>query len=141
MSNETTWDAWVERITGGASARAIASRIDGAPTTVARWSREGQPSAAGAIAVARAYDANAIDALRAAGHVNDDDISAVATSSSIRKGGSIDLIEELKLRALNGQLDASAQTVLDGALSLVQELMRRALTGQLETTTREGREA
>lgn len=98
------WDSWVDHVTNGASARAIAAAIGGSNTTVARWSREENVPAEGAVAVARAYGADPIEALCAAGYLTDDDLVGAEVVGGLRGATTLQLVEELLRRTLIGEL-------------------------------------
>lgn len=68
------WASWVRDVTGGASARQIALRIHRGHTSMQRWLRTGDPPAEVVIDVARAYQADPIAGLLAAGCLSKDEL-------------------------------------------------------------------
>lgn len=68
------WAAWVRGVSGGASARQLAVRIHRSPTSVAKWLRDGNPPAEAVIDIARAYGADPIAGLIAAGSLSVSDL-------------------------------------------------------------------
>jgi DNA-binding transcriptional regulator YdaS (Cro superfamily) len=71
-----TWKQWVQDSTGGASARAIASRINVSPSSVATWMRTERPPASAVVEIARAYSADIVVGLVTAGIMSEDDVKA-----------------------------------------------------------------
>lgn len=64
------WTEWVRVVSGGASARQIAARIHRSHSSVARWVRDDGVPAEVVIEIARAYDADPVEGLVAAGHLS-----------------------------------------------------------------------
>jgi hypothetical protein len=89
------WAKWVRETTGGASSRVVAGRIDRSHTTALKWMHDPSPEAV--MAFAHAYGANVIEALIAAGWLNDVEESERAI---VRKLPSVKLAAELYRRAL-----------------------------------------
>lgn len=67
------WADWQRSVTGGASARQIAARVNRSHTSVLAWTRTGDPPAEVVIQIARAYGADPVAGLLAAGCLTVDD--------------------------------------------------------------------
>jgi hypothetical protein len=98
----TTWNDWLSRTTNGASLRAIAAAIGkpGATSTIQRWVNEGRASAEGTVAIARAYGADPLLGLVAAGYLDENDLAQNRTVGALREATTLQLTEELMRRSL-----------------------------------------
>lgn len=68
------WADWVATVSGGASARAVAAKVHRSHTSMAKWFRENGVPAEVVIQVARAYEADPIAGLLAAGCLSKDEL-------------------------------------------------------------------
>jgi len=101
------WQKWLDETINGASDREVAIAVGEifSNGSLSRWRRENAtPSAEALIAIARAYDANPIDALAAAGYLDDGDIQSADLIAAIKSANSQQLIEEIFRRSLTGAL-------------------------------------
>jgi hypothetical protein len=96
----STWENWLARTTNGASGRAIAAAIGSPNSTVARWTTTGLVPAEGAVMVARAYNADPIEALIVAGYLTPDDDRRRDAVVGVRNASTLELLEELIRREL-----------------------------------------
>jgi hypothetical protein len=71
---QDTWSRWLTAATDSETSRQIGARVHRSHSTVARWIRTGEVPAGDVIAIARAYDADAIAGLVAAGHLRNEDV-------------------------------------------------------------------
>jgi len=103
----TNWTQWLTRVTDHASDRDIGKRAGISHTTVSRWRNTGRAPADGVILVARAYRADPIDGLIAAGYLTEADLAATSLRNAVRHAPTGYLTEELHERAVTGRLGAS----------------------------------
>lgn len=96
------WEAWVTKVTGGATARQVAERIGKSHTTALRWMHNGT-SPEQVIAFAIAYNADIIQALVAAGWISESDLENLNLASALRSLTEVELAGELYRRALAQQ--------------------------------------
>jgi transcriptional regulator with XRE-family HTH domain len=106
---KSEWVLFLREVSGRASGRQI-SRETGVPeATISRWlSGTTAPQPRQATTVARTYDASAISALIAAGHLTQDDVDidvAAPRWIQLRDFSSLELAEELQRRAAAGEFD------------------------------------
>lgn len=104
-----TWWEYVDRITGGADQKAVATAAGIDTSQVSRWSKGGNPGAKHVIQFARHYQRPPVEALIAAQYLNEDEAAGIAV------------------------LDVSVRDMSPDALaaeigSLVAELRRRIIT-------------
>lgn len=105
----TTWTDWLRSTTNGASLRAIAASIGsaGSPSSLQRWvNEEVRPPAEAVVAIARAYGADPLLGLVAAGYLDENDLAQNRTVAAVRDASTLQLTEELMRR----QLLAEAQS-------------------------------
>lgn len=69
-----TWAEWLERVSHGDSTRATAAKTVFSASSLSAWKRRGNPPADAVIAIARAYNADAISGLVNAGILTPDDV-------------------------------------------------------------------
>jgi hypothetical protein len=93
----TALDAWVGRITDGASDRKIADQLGIAGTMFSRWKRLNSMPAPRVIELARAFRADCIEGLVAAGYLT-------GVQSTVRDATDKSLIEELHRRMIEREL-------------------------------------
>lgn len=101
------WQKWLDETINGASDREVALAVGEifSNGSLSRWRREdATPSPEALIAIARAYDANPIDALASAGYLDDADIQSADLIAAIKSANSQQLIEEIFRRSLMGAL-------------------------------------
>lgn len=92
--------AWRDRVADGDSERAIAVRMGIGNNKVGRHLRESDPPVAETVIdFARAYGANPVDGLVAAGLVARDEALRAAASEPLRAASELQLLEELTRRA------------------------------------------
>ena len=102
----TTWTVWIRTVTRGASARAIATRINRSHSSVAKWIRDGDPPCEVIIAICRAYRANPIAGLVAAGYIREGELTP-HMREIIRMAPVADLTGELNERAMAWEASVS----------------------------------
>ncbi|MEV6279000.1 hypothetical protein [Nocardia sp. NPDC051832] len=91
--------AWKDQTSGGASDRAIATRMQTNSTRIARHLNEAQPPIAETvIEFARAYGANPVLGLIAAGHLSLDDAAQAVVADDLRCASTMQLLTELLRR-------------------------------------------
>jgi hypothetical protein len=100
----TTLDAWVGRITDGASDRKIADRLGIAGTMFSRWKRLESMPAPRVIELARAFKADCVEGLVAAGYLTEDEAASAGTAGAVRAASDKSLIEELHRRVIEREL-------------------------------------
>ncbi|WP_157513955.1 hypothetical protein [Nocardia concava] len=89
------FDAWKRAVTRGASTRAIAERLDTNGPRVKRHLEEADPPVADTvIELARAYGANPVEGLIAAGLVTRSDVDHAATKDALAEVPMLQLLEE-----------------------------------------------
>ncbi|MGW4426398.1 helix-turn-helix domain-containing protein [Streptosporangium sp. NPDC004631] len=95
-----TWWQYVERITSGATQRAIAATIDVDKATVWRWKTGTAPSPEAVIRLARAYQRPIVEALVASGAITPEeaDIRHVAVAPNLSELDDEELVDELLQR-------------------------------------------
>jgi hypothetical protein len=91
--------AWIGKSTGDASARAIAGKVGKSHTVVAKWLREGEMPCYAVLDLARAYDADPIEGLLAAGYLTIEDLMRVGVPAAVKAAPTEMLIEELAARS------------------------------------------
>ncbi|SUD49201.1 Uncharacterised protein [Nocardia otitidiscaviarum] len=90
---------WRDDIAGGDSERAIAARMGIGNNRVGRHLRESDPPVAETVIdFARAYGANPVDGLVAAGLLTRDEALRAAASEPLRTASALQLLEELARR-------------------------------------------
>ncbi|MEV6066577.1 hypothetical protein AB0L82_08525 [Nocardia sp. NPDC052001] len=93
------FDAWKRTITRGASTRAIAERLDSNGPRIKRHLEESDPPVADTvIELARAYDANPVEGLIAAGLLSRSDVDHAATRDALSAVPMLQLLEEAVAR-------------------------------------------
>ncbi|GAB2520822.1 hypothetical protein [Nocardia heshunensis] len=93
------FDAWKRIITRGASTRSIAERLDSNGPRIKRHLEESDPPVAGTvIELARAYGANPVEGLIAAGLLTRTDVDRAATKDSLSEVPMLQLLEEAVIR-------------------------------------------
>lgn len=111
MTNKLNWVAFLDRLPGNPSDRAIAQSIGISHSAISRWRNEGQdPRPAQAVAIARHFGLHPLNALVAAGFLTLDDIDALFEGKqsievlSVDETPTLELIEVLakRVRALEG---------------------------------------
>jgi hypothetical protein len=100
----TALDAWVGRITDGASDRKIADQLGIAGTMFSRWKRLNSMPAPRVIELARAFRADCIEGLVAAGYLTADEAHSAGVQSTVRDATDKSLIEELHRRMIEREL-------------------------------------
>lgn len=100
----TIWTQWLDRATDHASDREIGRRTGLNHTTISRWRNAGRASAEGTIAIARAYRADPVDGLIAAGILTEAEVLARDVRAVVRRAPTVFLTEELHGRATSGRL-------------------------------------
>ncbi|WP_405497331.1 hypothetical protein [Nocardia sp. NBC_00511] len=89
------FDAWKRTVTRGASTRAIAERLDSNGPRVKRHLEESDPPVADTvIELARAYGANPVEGLIAAGLLTRSDVDRAATKDALAEVPMLQLLEE-----------------------------------------------
>ncbi|WP_369637521.1 hypothetical protein [Nocardia sp. JMUB6875] len=89
------FDAWKRAVTRGASTRAIAERLDTNGPRVKRHLEEADPPVADTvIELARAYGANPVEGLIAAGLITRGDVDHAATKGVLAEVPMLQLLEE-----------------------------------------------
>jgi hypothetical protein len=94
----TRQSKWLETATNGSSAREIAAATQLPHTTVSRWIRSAAFPCSAVITIARAYNANVVDALVASGYITPEDRRAAADRAGVANATDQDLITELLFR-------------------------------------------
>ena len=85
---------WTDSVTGNVSLRTLASAINAAShTTVARRMQNNDPTLA--VEIARAYDANPIDALLTIGFITHDDLESYSRHQNLDAYSDIELAQEV----------------------------------------------
>ncbi|MFI1917990.1 hypothetical protein [Nocardia sp. NPDC020380] len=93
------FDAWKRTITRGASTRAIAERLDSNGPRIKRHLEESDPPVADTvIELARAYGANPVEGLIAAGLLTRSDVDHAATRDALSDVPMLQLLEEAVTR-------------------------------------------
>ncbi|MGW4242037.1 hypothetical protein [Nocardia sp. NPDC004722] len=93
------FDAWKRTITRGASTRAIAEQLDSNGPRIKRHLEEADPPIADTvIELARAYGANPVEGLIAAGLLTRSDVDHAATKDSLTEVPMLQLLEEAVAR-------------------------------------------
>ncbi|MCU1648380.1 MAG: hypothetical protein JWN03_8655 [Nocardia sp.] len=93
------FDAWKRTITRGASTRAIAERLDSNGPRIKRHLEESDPPVADTvIELARAYGANPVEGLIAAGLLTRSDVDHAATKDALSAVPMLQLLEEAAAR-------------------------------------------
>jgi hypothetical protein len=95
MNNQAKW---LITATNGSSAREIAAYTDLPHTTISRWIRISAFPCSAVITIARAYNANVVDALVASGYITPEDRAAAANRAGVSNATDQDLITELLFR-------------------------------------------
>lgn len=98
------WQRWLSSVTNDASARGISRRIGVHHTTVGRWMNAGVAAPDDIIRIARAYRADALEGLIAAGWITDVDLMNGLLRNAVRRAPTVFLTEELHDRAQAGRV-------------------------------------
>lgn len=102
----TPFRTWLTEATNNATNAEIAHKTGIAKSTVGRW--EGAPPRPETIVqVARAFKANAVDGLVAAGYLHDDEVRIPKVIHKPADFTSLELLDELRTRVLNGRVEMS----------------------------------
>lgn len=91
------WQAWVQRVTGGATSRQVGARIGHSHTTALKWMHD-PVSPEAVIALARAYKADVLRAFVAAGWLDERDLE-LSIDEALQKVATVNLTAELHRRA------------------------------------------
>lgn len=86
--------------TDGDPHAAIAERIGTSAATVGRWGRVGRPPAEWVIKIARAYEADPVRALLAAGYLTSEDFMGGGLRSAVAHAPLVYLTDEVHKRVL-----------------------------------------
>jgi len=98
----TNWSAWRDAtIPAGSSVRAVAAATGADNKSAGRWLDS--PRADWVIALARAYDADPIAGLVAAGFLTDADVRHTDVAAALRTATDLELAEEIYRRAAAGE--------------------------------------
>lgn len=105
---DSPWWTFVQRISNAATAAQIARDTQLDKSAPSRWSRGGGVEAAQAVRVARAYGANVLEALVAAGYISPDEVELTEVARGVGTHSSLELLHELVRReevAVGGDRD------------------------------------
>jgi len=102
MPRMNAWQSWLAGHVADTTTRAIARRTGDDNKSVGRWLDAERPPAEFVIRLARAYSADAVDALVAAGYLNGDEVAASAIERALRDASDLQLAEEIYRRAAAG---------------------------------------
>jgi transcriptional regulator with XRE-family HTH domain len=97
---ERSWSAFVRRVTGGATQVDIAKRAGLAQTNVGRWLRgdPGAPRADSVIAFARAFNEDPVEALIAAGYLENAELTGSGPRTPLSQYSDEEITHELQSR-------------------------------------------
>jgi hypothetical protein len=98
-------EEWLAEVVGDASSREMGTRLDINHATVARHLAEDIPPAPTLIGLARAYDANPVDALIAAGWITTDEVQGAGGGPGMRQASETSLLLELLRRSKKRDAD------------------------------------
>lgn len=91
------WWEYVQKVTGGAKQTAIAERTGIAQSSVNRWQTV-IPKSENVISFAKAYNRPPLEALLAAGIVNDDDVALTQVPADLAEVDTDALLAEVRRR-------------------------------------------
>jgi transcriptional regulator with XRE-family HTH domain len=99
-----TWPSYLSAITDGAAGARIAERTGIPESTISRWfSEKAEPRPKQVVIVARAYGANPVDGLIAAGYLDENELEVPQTRRlQLRDFTDIELAEETLRRIREG---------------------------------------
>lgn len=89
---------WVARVTGAASGREIAARLDRPVSTVNRQLSSETPDASLIVAIARTYGASVVDGLLSIGLVDPGDLESRVTTATLTSATDEGLVAEIYRR-------------------------------------------
>lgn len=93
------WVGWVQKVTAGASARAIGKQLGISHTTVSRWLREGATEKA-VIAISVGYGAPVVSGLVEMGFLSAEDAGRMNVSDVLKTIPNVLLAAEIHRRAV-----------------------------------------
>lgn len=99
------WNQWLARVTNHASDHEVARRAGITHTTIGRWRKSGRAPAEGIITIARAFRADPIDGMVAAGLLTEADLMNGGLRNAVRHAPTAFLTDELHERAVSGKFD------------------------------------
>jgi transcriptional regulator with XRE-family HTH domain len=111
-----TWPSYLSAISGGQAGARIAERTGIPESTISRWlSDKAEPRPKQVVAVARAYGQNPVEALVAAGYLEDGEINVPSepTDLSLRSFTTLSLSKEMVRRIEEGEDLHMLQSPLD----------------------------
>jgi transcriptional regulator with XRE-family HTH domain len=101
------WQRWLDHATGGASAREVAKRVGVSHVTVGRWMNADTAPVPGILRISRAYAADPIDGMIAAGWLTGADLLEGGLRNAVRHAPTSFLTEELHERVESGRLEGN----------------------------------
>lgn len=128
----TRWWEFVQRISNHATPAQIARDTQLDKSAPSRWSRGGGVEAAQAVRVARAYEANVLEALAAAGYISSDEVELTEIAKGVEHYTSVELLREL-LRRAEANVGAGLDTVQIDELRLAADTADQSPDEDLRT--------